>query len=108
MSKKKVIMPERQRKTPAGFGWVDHRLVRDSHVRGCTTDALALYLILITVADRRGLSYYSDALLCTILGWSRERLETARGNLEDADLIIFSEPLYQVLSLPVKEDTNHD
>ena len=64
MSEKKVIMPERQRKTPAGFGWVDHRLIRDSHVRRCTTDALALYLILITVADRRGLSFYSDTLLC--------------------------------------------
>lgn len=108
MSEKKVIMPERQRRTPAGFGWVDHRLVRDSHVRRCTTDALALYLILITVADRRGLSFYSDTLLCTMLGWSRERLDTARRDLEGADLIIFAEPLYQVLSLPVKEDTKHD
>jgi hypothetical protein len=64
---KRVISPERVRKIPAQFSWVDHRLVRDRYIERCDAQALALYLFLVTVADAQGLSYYSDASLATSL-----------------------------------------
>ena len=68
-------------------------------MRSCSTDALGLYLVLVTVADRDGLSYYGDSLLCAMLGWSRGRLEKARKNLIESDLLAWSEPIYQILEL---------
>ncbi len=97
---KSLVVSNRVRGIPAGFGWVDHRLLKDGYLRECSTDALALYLILIAVADQDGLSYYGDRLLCTMLGWHQRRLELARENLRDADLAAYREPMYQVLSLP--------
>lgn len=94
------VVSWRVRRIPEGFGWVDHRLVREGHLRGNTTDALALYLVLVTVADRDGLSYYGDSLLCAMLGWSTGRLDKARENLIESDLLGWSQPIYQVLELP--------
>ena len=96
------VMAGRVRRIPKGFGWVDHRLVRDGHLRECSTDGAALYLVLATVADQDGLSYYGDNLLCAMLGWSRIRLGKARENLQGADLVAWSEPIYQVLELAEK------
>lgn len=97
---KSLVVSNRVRSIPVGFGWVDHRLLKDGYLRECSTDALALYLILIAVADQDGLSYYGDRLLCTMLGWHQRRLEIARENLRNADLAAYCEPIYQVLSLP--------
>ena len=97
---KSLVVSNRVRSIPTGFGWVDHRLLQDGYLRECSTDALALYLILTAVADQDGLSYYGDRLLCTMLGWHQRRLEVARENLRDADLAAYREPIYQVLSLP--------
>ena len=58
---KRVLCPERLRRVPPQFSWIDHRLVRDRHIAGRSAEALALYLFLVTVADGQGLSYYSDA-----------------------------------------------
>lgn len=102
------VVSHRIRRIPPGFGWVDHRFVREGHYRECSTDALALYLLLTSVSDRDGLSYYSDRLLCTMLGWSRKRLETARENLERADLLGWLEPVYQVLELPERREESND
>ena len=100
MIEKLPLVPARLRRIPSGFGWVDHRFVRNGHAHRCCTDALALYLVLVTVSDHDGLSYYGDALLGATLGWSRGRLEASRRNLEAADLVAWSAPLYQVLELP--------
>jgi hypothetical protein len=102
------VAPGRTRRIPKGFGWIDHRVVRDGHLRMCSTDAAALYLVLVTVADQDGLSYYGESLLRATLGWSRIRLEKARTNLEEADLVAWSDPLYQVLELVEKGGFKHD
>lgn len=101
---KTPLASHRLRRIPPGFGWVDHRFVRNGHLRECSSDAAALYLVLVTVSDREGLSYYGDALLCAMLGWSRGRLESSRDNLVRADLIAWRDPLYQVLELPENEE----
>lgn len=94
------IKSEELRRIPNGFGWVDHRLLRDGHIRKCSSDALALYLVLICAADGQGLSYYGDGLVASLLGWSKGRLEAARTCLRDGGLIAWETPLYQVLEIP--------
>ena len=92
-------MPQQRRRIPPQFSWVDHRLVRDGHIRGRSAPALALYLFLVTVADAEGLSWYSDGAVCRELSWSGSQLARARGELERAVLIAYRRPLYQVLDL---------
>lgn len=84
---------------PEGFGWIDHRLVREGHLQRADANAWALYLILVTVGDERGLSYYSEPSLARLLGLNGEAIRAARGRLILADLIAYEEPLYQVLGL---------
>lgn len=99
MVHKRLLHPQRQRRTPEQFSWVDHRLVRERRLEPCSTEAWALYLFLVTVGDAKGLSYYSDASVCARLPLDRDCLARARDELIGADLIAFEPPLYQVLSL---------
>jgi len=94
-----VPQPERLRQIPTRFSWIDHRLVRDHYVERCSTDALALYLFLLTVADPKGLSYYSQASLMMRLKMDESRFARSRSELIQASLIAYQHPLYQVLSL---------
>ena len=53
-----------------------------------------------SVADRHGLSFYSDHTLTSRLRLSPQVLEKARQELLDRDLIAYQLPLVQVLALP--------
>jgi hypothetical protein len=97
---KQPPLPERVRKIPESFSWVDHRLMREGHVQGRSAPALALYLALLTVADSQGLSYWSEEGLAKKLSLSLVRLREARSELEAADLVAYDSPIWQVLSLP--------
>jgi hypothetical protein len=98
--KKRVLCPERLRRVPAQFSWIDQQLVRQpSYLQRCDLGALALYLVLVTVADAEGLSYYSDSSLEKLLRMERGQLLEARRQLCEAGLIVYEQPLYQVLSL---------
>ena len=99
MATKRIICPERLRHVPQRFSWVDHRLVRDGHITGVSSEGLSLYLLLVTVADAEGLSYYSDEAVCRLLGMDEAILSRARRELKEAELIAYQRPLYQVLSL---------
>ena len=99
MVEKRLLCPQRRRRTPAQFSWLDHRLVRERRLQHCPVEAWALYLFLVTVADARGLSYYSDASLTARSPLDRRALLDARQALIGADLVAFEPPLYQVLSL---------
>ena len=96
---KRVLCPQRLRRVPEQFSWIDHRLVRDRHISRCSAQALALYLFLVTVADGQGLSYYSDQTICRLLPLDGAALADARHELIAAGLIAYQRPLYQVLAL---------
>ena len=100
MVTKRLLRPERRRRVPQRFSWIDHRLVRERHIERCGPDACALYLFLLTVADADGLSYYADASIAQRLSLDEPRLRTARSRLIATELIAFDPPLYQVLELP--------
>lgn len=97
--------PHRRRRIPERFSWVDQRLVHEGHIEGCGTAALALYLVLVTVADRDGVSYYGDRSLCRMLHWTPLELKGARGDLQQAGLVAYQFPFYQVLGLDPVEPT---
>ena len=97
MVKKHLIRPERVRKIPKRFSWIDHRLVREGHIESLSHSAAALYLFLVTVGDGRGLSFYSDASVGKRLGMDDDCLRSARDNLIRIGLIAYEYPLYQVL-----------
>ena len=99
MIRKLLIEPDRRRKLPQSFSWVDQRLVRCGIISIIDDPARALYLFLVTVADAEGLSYYSQDRICTIMGWSIPTLTAARLTLIQAGLVAYRYPLYQVLDL---------
>lgn len=98
--KKRVLSAQRVRRVPSQFSWIDHALVRERHyLQQCSTQALALYLVLVTVCDAQGLSYYSDTTLQRMLKISGQELSQGREELSRAGLILYEHPLYQVLCL---------
>lgn len=99
MNRKEPIRMDRLRRVPEGFGWVDHRLVRDGHFENCDNEALALYLFLVTVGDERGVSWYSDKSLGRHLNLPETDVSRLRRHLVDAGLIAWRRPVCQVLSL---------
>ena len=99
MTIKRVICPLRMRHVPKKFSWLDHRLVREEHIVGLSHSALALYLFLVTVSDADGLSYYSDGVVDRYLNMDIGLLGCSRRELQDAELIAYKRPLYQVLGL---------
>ena len=99
MIEKHLLCPERVRRVPPHFSWVDHRLVRDHHLRRADAKAWALYLVLVTVGDEHGLSYYADGTLGRLLSLSADEVVVALQQLLAAELIAHAAPLYQVLAL---------
>jgi hypothetical protein len=95
-----VPWPERLRRVPAQFSWVDQRLVRDRYLDRCDARAAALYLFLVTVADAQGLSYYGEATLASRLHLAPAELSAARQWLIELQLVAYQAPIYQVLALP--------
>ncbi len=90
--KKRVLNPERLRKVPPQFSWIDHRLVRENYFLRCDHAAWALYLFLTSVADVEGLSYYSDASLMRRLKMDQVGLSASRQQLVQAGLIAYEKP----------------
>jgi len=100
MVPKRILVPQRLRRPPAtGWSWLDRRFLRE-HGDYLSREAMLLYFFLAAVADRHGLSFFSDHALTCRLRLSREVLQQARQELLDRDLIAQQLPLVQVLSLP--------
>jgi hypothetical protein len=97
---KRILVAERLRRPPAtGWSWVDRRFLHE-HGDQLSREAVLLYWFLAAVADRHGLSFYSDHTLTSRLRLSQQVLEQARQELLERDLIAHQLPLVQVLSLP--------
>lgn len=110
MIQKKMIDPARRRRLPEGFGWVDHRLVRENLIENFSAESLALYLFLLTVGDENGVSWYSDASICKrlkSLDLTISSLKILRNELIAGELIAYRKPHYQVLELPRLQVANN-
>jgi len=102
MIKKHPINTQRARKIEGSFAFIEHRFLRNGFFATLTHYELLLYVFLVLVADRNGLSYYSYDKICTLLRISVDEYIFARDALIEKDLIAFDGYLFQVLSLPEK------
>ena len=102
MIKKKVLNLKRFRKINGGFSFIPHRFVLDGFLAALGQNELLLYLFLVLVSDRNGLSFYSYDTICTLLELSLDEYIASRNSLMDKDLIAFDGTLFQVLDLPEK------
>ena len=102
MIKKHPINSQRIRRIEGSFAFIEHRFLRNGFFATLTHYELLLYVFLILVADRNGLSYYSYDKICILLRISVDEYILARDALIKKDLIVFDGYLFQVLSLPEK------
>ena len=100
MMEKVILCPDRIRKINGTFGFIEHRFLKEGFFFTLTHCELLLYLFLVLVADRHGLSFYSYDKMCTLLRISVDEFILARDGLIEKDLIAFDGRTFQVLSLP--------
>ena len=102
MIRTKPIMPQRVRKIEGSFAFIEHRFLRDGFWSSLDQLELLLYLFLVMVGDRKGISFYCYDRICTLLGISVDDYILARNALINKDMISFDGKFFQVLSLPEK------
>jgi hypothetical protein len=100
MIAQKPLDPQRVRRINGSFAFIEHRFLRHGFWEDLSHHELLLYIFLVLVADRKGLSYYSYDKICTLLRISVDEYIIARNTLIERDLIAFDGYLFQVLSLP--------
>lgn len=102
MIKKKIINPDRIRNIKGGFSFIPHRFLTDGFLTSLNQTQLLLYLFLVLVSDRFGLSYYAYDSICSLLRLTLDDYIQARDSLLQKDLVAFDGTLFQVLELPAK------
>jgi hypothetical protein len=102
MIEKQPLCPDRQRQLTGSFAFIEHRFLRDGFWSSLNQHECLLYVFLVLVADRNGLSYYGYDKICTLLRCTLEDYLVARNGLIAKDLVAFDGHLFQVLSLPDK------
>ena len=100
MSWKRILHHDRLRKIEGSFSWIDHRFITGGFLQDLSTIEILLYLFLVTVSDRNGISFYHDDRVCSLLKIPLTSLGEAREGLIMRSLIAYEPPIYQVLSLP--------
>jgi len=100
MMEKQPLYPERRRQITGSFAFIEHRFLRDGFWSSLSQHECLLYVFLVLVADRNGLSYYGYDKICTLLRFTLDDYLVARNGLIERDLIAFDGQLFQVLALP--------
>jgi len=102
MIRKRILNPHRVRRINGGFSFIPHRFLTDGFMASLGQKELLLYLFLILVSDRYGLSYYAYDSICSLLQLTLDQYIEARNGLMDKDIIAFDGTVFQVLDLPAK------
>ena len=102
MIKKKILNPNRIRRINDGFSFIPHRFLTDGFLSSLEQKELLLFLFLVIVSDRNGLSFYSYDAICNLLQLDVDQYIKARDALIEKDMIAFDGTIFQVLELPPK------
>ncbi len=100
MIRKRILVPERVRTPGKSFCFIPHRFLTDGFLQTLTRHELALYLFLVLVSDKNGLSFYGAERICSILTLKEDDYLFARNCLIHKNLVVYDGTLFQVLSLP--------
>jgi hypothetical protein len=93
MQPKRVLNSERLRKIEGSFSWIDHRFITGGFLRDLSTQEILLYLFLVAVSDRNGLSFYHDDRIASLLKIDLPALGQAREGLVLRSLVAYQPPL---------------
>lgn len=99
LPEKRLLDRHRVRRIQDGFSWIDRRFVRDGWAERLSREAVLVYLFLVAVADKDGLSFWGDLRVAGTLKLPPDALSAARDELVRAGLVAWERPLYQVLDL---------
>lgn len=88
---KRPIVANRIRQIQGSSAFIEHKFLRHGFWTTLDHRELLLYIFLIMVADRQGLSYYSYDKICTILRITVDQYITARNGLIEKDLITLTD-----------------
>jgi hypothetical protein len=102
MIKKRILNPQRVRSIEGGFSFIPHRFLTGGFLQALPQKSLLLYLFLVLVSDRNGLSFYAYDSICSLLQFGLDDYIEARDELIASDLIAFDGDCFQVLKLPPK------
>jgi hypothetical protein len=102
MLDKRLLDPPRLRKIQGSFSWIDHRLITGGFLADLSTMEILLYLFLVAVCDRNGISFYHQDKIASLLKIDLASLGKARESLIHRSLLAYEPPLYQILSLPAR------
>ena len=100
MIERTPLIAHRVRKINGSFAFIEHRLLRDGFWASLDHHELLLYLFLVIVGDRNGMSFYTYDKICALLRVPVDEYILARNSLIEKDLIAFDGTLFQVLELP--------
>ena len=100
MIEKRILKPDRIRYIDGGFSFIPHRFLNDGFLSSLSQKEFLLYLFLVLVSDRYGISFYSYDAICSFLELSADEYIEARDKLISKDLIAVDGTLFQVLDLP--------
>jgi len=97
-----LLRPDRlrsiERERP--FGWLSCRLLTQGLLSKMSTSAKLLYMHLALAGDHQGISFWGDRRIQKALDLAADKLERAREQLINLDLLAFDGHRYQLLSLP--------
>jgi hypothetical protein len=102
-----ILLPGQQRRIPASFAWLDHRLRSPIYLGRMSCEEIGLYVFLALAADRHGLSCWRlDRVERAMPCLDVPALARARQGLVDLGLIAFKpwsahdrDGVYQLLAL---------
>ena len=102
-----VLCPERLRRPPKSFAWLDHRLRANHVLASLSGEEIGLYVFLVLAADAQGLSCWRLDRIERELPFEAAALRRAREGLLRADLLAYQpwsaqcpDGCYQLLALP--------
>ena len=96
MKKYHIPQPKKTRNINGSFAWIDHRLIRNGFVKVMTHQDMVLYLFLVLVADKNGVSFYRKEKICKAVSLDYNQFEIAKDRLINMKLVVFES--YSVLS----------
>lgn len=89
MKKYHIPQPKNIRSIKGSFAWIDHQLIRNGFLDRMTHEDILLYLFLVLVADKNGVSFYRKEKICETLSLEYNQFEIAKDRLIDMKLIAF-------------------
>jgi hypothetical protein len=114
MKKYHIPQPKNIRYIKGSFAWLDHRLVRNGFTEVMTHQDMALYLFLVLVADKNGVSFYRKEKICEAVSLDYSQFEIAKDRLVNMKLIAFEaysvispNGYYQILPIETKAPDYH-